>query len=334
MTDDQFERELEAAVLARDPGPSSPALMQRLAAIPDREPSTMAARARRAMSRFVQPAAAVVALSALLALVLMWRPSFVPSQLPPGVGANPGSAAFDPTVDGAGVYAGSEGSEIVAILIVASMVTFLAVVRVRPRAFKAVAVGAAVAVVLGAVTVYEFDELESTGIIWYAGLGAVADSPPDEGSLPEGERPSQAFIVEPNGVFSFGFDIHNRGPFPITVLGIVPDGRDLAFGRFTAAGWMGGDDGVSTVEPERFAPLTLQPDGYQVLAVAARASACAIARDTTHDAFGAGAGVEVIQVAYEVVGIRKVATLQLPEVVRISVDPNCGRDDVVSSPAP
>jgi hypothetical protein len=333
MDEDRLDREMKAVLRARDPGPAPSVLLQRVAAIPDREPVTMAALARRTLSRFAQPVAAAVALVAVAALLLMRQFSVVPA-VGPGVGGTSGTVPFDPTIEGAGVYAGSTGFEIIVILLVALTLAFLAIARIRLPALRAVLVGSAVVVGLGAVAIDNYDALESNGIIWYPGVGAVRNTPPDGAMLPEGERPSQAFAVEPSGILTFGFDVHNQGPFPITVLGIVPDRRDLAFGRFTAAGWMGDESGVGTVEPERFAPLTLQPDGYQVLAVAARASPCAVARDTSGDALSAGAGVQEIQVAYEILGIRKVATLQLPKVIRISLDPNCRVDKPITSPSP
>ncbi len=333
MDGDRIERDLQAALRTRDPGPAPTGLIERVALIPDREPSTQFGRARRTLSGIAQLAAAAIAVVAIFALILMWRSSPVPIDAGPGIGATPGTTIFDPTIDGAGVYMGSTGSEIVAIVIVALTVGLLAILRFRSRVLRGVAVGAVLAVVVGAVAVNNDGQLESTGIIWYSGVGAVLNTPPDDGTSGGGQRPTQVFVVEPNGILTFGFDIHNRGPFPLTVLGILPDRRNLAFGRFTAAGWMGGDDGISTVQPERFAPLTLQPGGYQVLSVAARSTPCAVARDTSRDASGASAGVEEIQVAYETLGIRKVATLQLPETVRISIDPECRRD-VISSPAP
>ena len=330
MVDDQFERDLRAALRGRDPGGAPAPLYERISWVRNPKPPTTRDLARGFLSRLGAAAALVVIVVAIGAVVLVSRSSGIPSGREPAVGASPGAVAFDPTVEGAGVYTGPVGVELSAILIIATATGLLAIALSRRKLVRNVVGVVSVAVVLAAVGIAVYPGVESRGIAWYPGLGAA----PPEPSSGDDERRHQLFVVQPDGILTFGFDVHNPGPVPITILGIAPEPRDMAWGRFTAAGLMGGPE-VSTDDPRPLAPVTIEPDGYQLMIVAGRANRCALGRDNRgSEGGGAWAGIERLDIAYEMLGMRKVTTIQLPRAIQIPIEPGCQPFDDLSSVSP
>jgi hypothetical protein len=320
MTDPAVERDLGAILAARDPG-----------APPDRLEAVVRERIAADGTRRLWPAAlrwgmGTVALVAIAALVVALGSARWSGLMDPGVGATPSPvAAFDPTANGAGIVE-RPGDVPTSLLVAAALVAAAAIAArrvagrwVRSGLILLAGVGALVAYGIGTAPFVDFHD----GVFQYgAGWVETPIGQSDESDLPGGR---QRFEVGPDGILTFGFDLHNRGPVSLTVVGLTPQ-VGMAWGAFSAVGLARNPDVVDIRDPattRAFVPTEVGPDQRLFLLVAGRASACALPPGSPPDPNGAGAVIGSVDVVYGILGVRRVSTVQLPFVGELAMDGDC-----------
>jgi hypothetical protein len=313
-----FERDLRSMLAARDPGPPPAGLATAVRARIAMDP-----RPRRftAIGRLAGAAAVMAAAAAVLILtIVVSRPIAI------GPGAStllPPNTPFDPTADGVGIVARPNDSEVIVAVLVASLVGSGAALRVRQRAVRVVVIGLATVVALGAIAVARYEAVGWTDGSWQYGIGYRVDR---QASDDAGSTDTATFVVPPNGVLTFGADIHNLAPIPITILGLASNEQQMAWGEVTAVGLLRDSHVIDITMPENtkpFAPIEVQPGQPVFLIVSGRASACALGHENGTDLPQGGASFQTINVVYEIAGMRQLTTVELPFNVDIPMDVAC-----------
>lgn len=308
MTDDAFERDLRAMLAARDPGPAHARLEAEVRA---RLASDLARRRWPAAIRWGIGAAALVSVTALVVALgtVRWSGLIdggaLPSPFPP----------FDPGAAGAGVVERPSGFPTSLLVTLAIVVVAVTARWVGGRWRRPVAVVLAALVGLGAFGIGTADFVEFDQGGWQYGLGFIADDPtPDDAAHDPGLLVQATFQVAPGGILTFGFDVHNRGTLPITIVGFTPQ-TGMAWGEVSAIGLVRNPDAydIRDLATTRvFVPTQVSPDQRLFVVVAGRASTCALAPGRPPDPNGAGASFGSVEVVYEILGVRRVSTVQLP----------------------
>ena len=133
--------------------------------------------------------------------------------------------------------------------------------------------------------------------------------------------------AEPGQPFAFFFVVHNPGPLPVRLEGLIEDegARDRIAPRWTAlaiardVNMIGGP--LSNATP--FQPVDIPPDGDIGLYVIGKASACAIgaAPSASSQAY-AGRGPD-IQLVYSVFGLTNTSTYHMPVMIEEPILEGC-----------
>ncbi len=321
MTNDDLERDLRAMLASRDPGSMSARLS---AVVTERMAVEPVHRRWSAALRWAGATAAIALLIAFALAIGIVRP--VARFDGPGTAAPLPLVPFDPSATGSGLVDRADGILWVA-LVAASLVAVAILARVirgRWRRSGVILVGAFVALVVMSLSTVEAVDFHD-GARQY-GQGWIEPSPraPDAVSPLEED---QRFQVPPNGILTFGFDVHNRTTLPITIVGVVP--RPLgeeAWGRVVAAGLVRDPLAFDISAPASTRPFeatTVAPDQRLFLIIAGRASRCALAPGSPADPNGTGADLATVDVAYDIAGLRRVTRVRLPFVVDIPMDGAC-----------
>ena len=325
MTDESgspdLESRLRSTLAARDPGAPPVALAARIRSDRQASPGVV----RGALGRVIGIAAAVAATAlgiAVIAAVTVRRPmDTAPS--PGSVGASV-APPFDPTADGSGIVAGgNESGPVVLLIVVVAVLALVAWSMVGRRWLRLLPLALAVGAVVAGLNLINDDYVRWTEGSWQYGLGFV-ETPDDPLADPTPRTP--LFVVPPNGVLTFGLDVHNVAPVPITILGLAEDPRSMAWGHVSALGLLDDPDNHSMDEPSHtraFAPTTVVPGDRLFLIVAGRASACAVDRPNTGSVGEAGASFGQIDVVYEILGVRRTTTVSLPFSPQLPMDAAC-----------
>jgi hypothetical protein len=163
------------------------------------------------------------------------------------------------------------------------------------------------------------------GLGWVADTGGVISDAP-------------IFAVGPGGVVTYGFDLTNTGAVPVDLLGLAPEGdawtigstpTDKSFGpgsmRVIAAGLLRDPDSYVLL-PSGTRPwerVHLEPGERQFVILAARAGRCALGRDNRGDPEQSNDVLDRVGVVYEVLGIRAMAIVNLPQPVSVPLQVGC-----------
>ena len=130
-------------------------------------------------------------------------------------------------------------------------------------------------------------------------------------------RPVAVITAGPGRPYAVVLNVTNPGRLPMRLLGVVELASPSAPLAWTAVGLEaseaanGGLAGIDSAHP--FEPLDLQPGGFVALYLAGRASSCA-AGDGVSDS-GSYVTRDTVDVAYQLLGLTRVAEVQLPFVV-------------------
>lgn len=319
MTDETVERDLRAMFAARDPG-APPSRLETV--VRDRIATDTSGRRWPAALRWGIGAAALVS---VVALVLALGTARLSGPIDDGAGTDlTPSTAFDPNATGAGIVerpVDFPTSLLVAAALVAAAGIAARRVRgqwVRSGLILLAAVAALFAYAIGTATFVDFRDGG-----WQYGTGWAETSGEAEGSdLAGGD---QKFEVGPNGVLTFGFDLHNRGALPLTIVGVTPQ-AGMAWGEVSAVGLVRNPDVYDINDPATtrvFVPTQISPDQRLFLVVAGRASRCALPPGSPPDQNGSGATFGSVEVVYEILGVRRVSTVELPFSGWILMDGDC-----------
>jgi hypothetical protein len=304
VTDDRLERELRQFFVARDPGPVPASVHDAVRAVPD---TTPAPGIGGFFGRALLPLAAAAVLVVLVAVLAEIRlapfdgagatpsPSTLPGTLQPGDGTIP---VEPPLAIAAAVIAILVGLVIVAM-------------RAGPGTRRRTAIAAGVVIVGASLWVANFDAL-SGPVSSATGSAPITD--PNDGS--------DIFAVGPNTTIPIGVWVQNSTGLPITIVGLAQDRvatvsptlpGPVAIGRFADPGV------IDPRQPLPFAPIRLQPRETTSLAFLIATGECGASTNTENY-------VEVAQllVAYEVLGITKVANLFMVSPIRIPLVAGCG----------
>jgi len=334
VTTDRFDLDLAAALLERDPGPARPSLVERVSAIPAESPLGL----RSGLGDRFWPVArwALVAAAGAAVLVLAglrWGGSSTPD-----VGSQPISGVYDPTVVGPGLAATGTGLVPLAIAAIAIAAGIAIGWRSRRLAVQALAVVLILAGLGASLVLTSYDAVAWTDGSVAAGLGYVQGPPATEEPIFDEGPPTRTFAPGPDGFLSFGFDVHNVGPLPITIVGIAPTGDGMAWGRVTSAALLREPSlipaGLNPADLRPFVPVDLATGESTFMVVAGQTTACALGpTDDIANANG-GAVVGYVDVVYEMLGVRRVTRIQTPIIVNIPMDSACmdRRSSVSASP--
>lgn len=337
MLDDRFERDLRAALRARDPGPAPATVFERAAGIRDREPGARWAVAGRTLSRLGGLVAAATVAVAAVGVLLLSRSLGISLEVPPGGGATPSPIPFDPAIDGAGIVGGPTGMEVGAITVVAIVAAVISSALLKRLLVRGLVLGLLAVLVVATYAFSRWDALDWQGGAWAPGIGYVGSDPSAaEGSLGGDPIEAELYVVPPNGILTFGLDVHNRAAVPIAILGLAADHKDLAWGRITAAGMLRDPTAYSLAPADTrpFAPLAVEPDGFAFIVVVGRAGPCATGRVNSGDEISASAQLNQLDVVYEMLGFRKQTTIDLPATINLPYDSQCQPSELINSPAP
>jgi hypothetical protein len=339
MNDDRLETELRSFLAGRDPGAAPARLHQTLREVPTtvgRSSSSSiasAARHMRPLAVAFGTLTVVVAVVAVGALVGLGR--LTSTSVGPGAsGATPSSAIpFDPTTDGAGIA--SPPNDLLIPIVVGGCGVLAVATVLRPTSRRT---RAAVSVLIAVAMTGAF-YLRSGAFVSYAGgasaagLGYVDTT----GQAPSGML---MFVVGPGGVLTYGFDVTNVGPLPIDLLGLAPavDGGSWKIGSgpsessfgpgsltVTAAGLTRDQDVVILEAPytRPFERVHLAPGAKQFVILAARAGRCALGRDNRGDPEQSNDSMNRVGVVYEVLGVRAMSIVTLPEPLLVPLQVGC-----------
>ncbi len=321
MTDETLERLVRDGLAWRDPGRPPGSLGDRVRA--DRLDSGAARpwqpwATRAGAVTAAATASFVIALIGWLAVLERRTTGSV------GQGPLPQPVPFDPTATGSGMFEPT-GNLVVLVAFVA--VVALAVAGLRSRrpvvrwSILAVAglLGVVVANLVNGTFVGWTDGATAYGRGYVANTGPEDPQQQDDGTIPR-------FVVGPNGILTFGLDVHNLAPVPITIVGLVRDSRQMAWGQVTAVGLLRDDNVVDLTDPAAsrpFEPVHVEPGASVFLIVAGKASPCSLDRDTFNDPASAGASFGTIDVAYEILGVQRVSTVNMPFSPQLPMDGAC-----------
>ena len=273
MTDETLPRRIREVLLESQlSGAAPPSLRTRIVAVPE---GGSAIRGSRPGAWLFSLMRVVAAAGIVLAAGYLLTTGFkLPADSAAGQTAVPVLPAFDPTVDGPGIVTEANHHLRYAPLILAVIVSVVAIYIGYQRGRNALlaANGLIVAVILGALFVGNQPGVEfgnssgpGDGIDW-----EVDSSPTDE---------RRAFMVDvgPNESFGVFFNVTNRGHLPVRLEGVV-GGREYFRGpRWTAVGMSPDEYGI--VGPEGMQPfraIDIAPGQYVLLYVAGRAGPCVL----------------------------------------------------------
>lgn len=232
------------------------------------------------------------------------------------------AAPFDPTVNGAGIVSRPDDIDVILAMIVATVVGAGAILRIR-RTARLLILGVIAVAALGVIVLARYDFVGWTDGSWAFGVGyASSRQGPGAGHADE----IATYVVPPNGVLTFGLDVHNRAQVPITIIGLAANEHNAAWGDVTAVGLLRDPNVVDLADPANtrpFAPTEVPAGAPVFLIVAGRATACALGRANTADLSQAGATIASIDVVYEIAGIRRLTTVHLPFTIEIPMDASC-----------
>lgn len=314
--DERLAADLRAVLARRDPGPARADLGAEIVGRVRAHAMSVSTERRR---RLVEALGTIATLAAVVGIAIaLTMPRPTGSLGSSDTGSAPADVPFDP-VGGSGLVPRENGWPVVLIplgLIVAAGWPVRALVGRRGRLL----LGAGfVAVAIVGVRLATYDSVAWTD-------GSFAAGPARDVHVREPTPRGQTrvtFTVPPGGVLTFGFDVTNTGPLPITLRGLVPSDPAFAWGRIGAAGVP--PSGDVTAEVERLRPLEptiVSPGEKLFIVIAGIASPCALGRDNTDDPRATGAYILPVDVVYDIVGIRRVTAVQLPFEGYIPVRPD------------
>ncbi|GEM_PF-5429668 len=280
---DLIEEQLRTALVEFRPADGAPATLRaRVDAMPLRlgDPG-IAGRMRRLVSTptWVTGLMAVIA----IALVAVAARHVVP--LPQAGGGAP-APAFDPTVEGPGLV-----TTVVPTLLLAEGIVGLVFGLLSLRALsssrrsrrpwftltKAVVMASSAAVFIWLASV------QGVGVggfnAWGPVLGFATEAPPPADGTSSDRQATVYLTAAPGKPFVYFFVVHNIGPIPVDLDGIVerPDAASVLAPRWTALA-LGTDPNAFGQPVEQlvpFHPVALAPGDYVTLYVVGKVSACA-----------------------------------------------------------
>jgi hypothetical protein len=334
MTPDRFELKVAAALLDRDPGPARRSLVESVAAIPSEVPLGL----RSSLDRRFWPVMRWALVGAAGAAVLLLAGLRWGGSSGPGTASQPDSGAYDPTVIGPGLASTATGWVPVVIVAIAIAAGIAIVWRSRRTAVQALAVVLVLAGIGASLVLTSYNTVAWTDGSVAAGLGYVQGPPATEEPIFDEGPPTRMFAPGPNGFLSFGFDVHNIGPLPITIVGIAPTDDGMAWGRVPSAALLREPSlipgGLNPADLRPFVPVNVAPGESTFIVVAGQTTACALGpTDDIANANG-GAVVGYVDVVYEMLGVRRVTRIQTPIIVNIPMDSACMDRRSSVSPSP
>jgi hypothetical protein len=275
QADMRVERALRSVLDERRPAQGVPLeLRERVAEIPD-----------RALSRIDGPLILrriarvdVAGLAAAAVVILAFLGGVVSRAAIPAVGHDvttvPGSHGLDADIDRLGLVTGVSDDVAWFVALVAVAILGITALAYRGRRMRVLGVTAgavlAAAMVLATQTGVEF------GYFWGPTLRLNASAQPPAGS----DGPTVYYITaEPGQPFAATFDVHNPGPLPVRLEGLV-DGSspDATWLRWSALWYDDKNEGAVglTSEAKPFVPIDIPSDGHLTLFVVGRAGRCAL----------------------------------------------------------
>ena len=307
MSDDErLADNLRAMLARRDPGLARTDLGPELVAYV-RAQSASAPNERR--RRLVEALGTVATIAAVVGVaIVLAMPRQTGSLDSPGSGSFPANVPFDP-VGGSGLVPRENGWPVVLIPLALVLTAGWRVRGLVGRGERLYLGAGFVALAIAGVRLATYDSVAWTD-------GSFAVGPASDARVGEPTARGQTrvtFTVPPEGVLTFGFDVTNTGPLPITLRGLVSTDPEFAWGRIGAVGVP--PSGEVTAEVERLRPLEptiVAPGGKLFIVIAGIASPCALGRDNTDDPNSTGAYILPVDVVYDIVGIRRVTAVQLP----------------------
>ena len=225
------------------------------------------------------------------------------------------SQTFDPTISGPGIVTPAFDVLHVATFAAAGIAVVIALVVLLRVSGRRRLIFAAVAVLVG-VGIIAFGNMPGPA------MGGV-ESLPIGNDLPNSASDSGFSIgVAPGQPFVLSVEISNPAPIPMTIHGIVRDQQSAAFPNWQAI-WISTTDSNTYDSPTAgsriFTPVEVPPSGSVYLHFVGIADRCA-AGPTGSDRF---VRVDDLPIAYEVLGLRSQADVDLFEGVAEPDTPGC-----------
>jgi hypothetical protein len=325
VTDDgTFERDLRTMLVGRDPGPAPAGLGRSVRARLDAEAN---ARRRPIVARWalgLGSMAATVAIVVAIAALGLRAGSQPPT---PGAFPSPAIPAFDPADAGSGIVPYQSDATWIVVAVGAVLVGMILGLRTKRRRILIGIALAVAATTVGSMRLWTTSFVGFDQGVFESGLGWVATiEQPDGTTFGPPERPQETFQVAPSGILTFGFDVHNSAVVPITILGLAPEPMFRAWGEVQAVGLLRDPERTDihdAANTEPFHPVDVAPNERVFLIVAGRADNCALAPGSPPDPNGAGASLDRVTVAYEILGIRRVSSVELPFVIDLRMNSTC-----------
>ncbi|MDQ2966276.1 MAG: hypothetical protein M3R57_10555 [Chloroflexota bacterium] len=269
---------------------------------------------------------AILAAAAVLAVAVLATLASRPTGQGPGVSPSVPAQHFDPSIDGLGIVSTVE-TTLTALpwLVAVAAGLILGGIALRSgRQGRVVALASWIVLVAGALWVSSIRGFE------FGSAGGGVQGFDVQASAPRGSNgPGVLYITaEPGGHFVLAFQVHNPGPLPIRLNGIVEDAiPDLLAPRWTAL-WLYTDDPGGVPAPDAasaFHPIEVPPNGYVALYAVGRASRCAFGPTFTLP------DLDTVnlrsrgnpRLAYSVIGLSGATEIVLPVVVAEPAQPNC-----------
>lgn len=268
----------------------------------------------------------VAGLAAAAVAVLAFVSGFVSRAAIGAVGhdataGNP-SKGLDAGIDGLGLVTGV--SDDVAWFLALVTVAILGITVLAYRGRRMGVLGAAAGAVLAAAVVLANQSGIEFGYFWGPILRLNASAQAPAGS----DGPTVWYVTaEPGQPFAATFDVHNPGPLPVRLEGLVDaSSADSLWLRWSAL-WYDDENSEGavglTAEAKPFVPIDIPSDGHLTLFVVGRAGRCALGSAfqlDQADSYGYSTIAEA-HLAYSVLGWPGEATVELP--FRIA-EPNPG----------